>query len=103
MKQVYPHQLSDEAAHDAVNRALAAYREKFADYNPHIEWSSPGHAQFEIEIDKDTMSGSILVHSDEIVLQMNMPSQYESLAGPDTSFFEQALRDELHGTGRGRT
>lgn len=73
MKHAVPHDLSIDAAKQAASAALAAYQQRFADYNPTITWVNETLAEVNFKAKGVTMKGSFEILPDRIEMDMEVP------------------------------
>jgi hypothetical protein len=73
MKHVMPHDLSPELARKAAVRAFEAYAEKYAKYDPRINWASETVAKASFNAKGVTLRGIIEVQPSAIAFDLDVP------------------------------
>lgn len=73
MKHVMRHDLSPDVAKKVAEHAFDAYRERFADYNPRLTWTSDKHAEASFEAKGIKLGGTIELRPQEIAFEMKVP------------------------------
>jgi hypothetical protein len=73
MKHSVSHDLGKEAAKQAVLAAFAAYRERFAKYDPTATWTSDDRADVSFTAKGITLKGVVQVHAGSVDLDVDIP------------------------------
>jgi len=73
MKHSVPHDLDLERARVVTDKALSAYKERFADYNPTVSWSGERHAEVEFKAKGVKIVGKFELKDDRIDIDMKVP------------------------------
>ncbi|MEI9936359.1 MAG: polyhydroxyalkanoic acid system family protein [Pseudomonadota bacterium] len=73
MKHSVPHDLGQERAKKVAESALAAYAQKYANYNPQVTWKGPNKADISFKVKGMALSGSLEVLDKSIDLDIDVP------------------------------
>jgi hypothetical protein len=73
MKHAYTHNLDEETAVLAVNRAIEYYQEKFAEYSPTAEWVSDRRLVVSFSGGGEKLEGQLTVTPTEIEVSLEVP------------------------------
>jgi len=73
MKHSVPHDLGQERAKKVAESALATYAEKYANYNPRVNWTSPNTANISFKVKGMELAGSLEVLDKSIDMDIDVP------------------------------
>ena len=73
MRKAFPHDLDQPTSRKVADHAFAAYAERFAEYNPTINWSTETHADFGFVAKGMTLSGTMDLGTGEVDVELNVP------------------------------
>lgn len=73
MKHIIKHGISLELAEKATRKALESYQERFAEYNPQVDWQSEQKAAVSFGVKGVTLDGDIEVDANDIAIGMKVP------------------------------
>lgn len=73
MKHVIKHDLEMEKVKKATQKAMDAYSERFAKYNPSAEWTSDTEAVISFSAKGVEMDGNLSLRPKEIELELDVP------------------------------
>ena len=77
MKHVIEHDLSDDLAKRATERAYETYRERFEKYNPTATWVTDRRAEVGFEAKGIKLQGSIALEPGQIELELKVPFAFK--------------------------
>ena len=66
MKHSIKHSLSDELAKKATSKAFESYRERFAEYNPVVDWIRDDRADISFKAKGIKLDGNVQLKPGEI-------------------------------------
>lgn len=73
MKHSVTHGIDKPLAKKATEKALEAYKERFAEYNPTVTWQSDDHAKVEFKAKGMTLKGDFELTDNEVNIEMDVP------------------------------
>lgn len=73
MKHKIHHGLSPDLAKKAIDKAMEAYSERFADYNPRFAWKTEQKGQLGFSAKGVKVEGEIEIAGDEIFVDLEVP------------------------------
>ncbi len=73
MKTRIPHSLDFATARKAANAAYDAYRERFANYSPRIDWASDKDARLSFNALGHELTANLEILPDAITVDMDVP------------------------------
>jgi hypothetical protein len=73
MKHAVHHDLSQELARKAADKAWQSYSERFAKYQPRAEWTSDSHADISFKAKGIALKGALDLEPGQIVLDLDVP------------------------------
>jgi hypothetical protein len=73
MKHVVKHELDQETAKRAAQKAWEAYSERFSKYNPQINWTSDTHADIQFSAKGMTLKGTLDLEPGGIAMDLDVP------------------------------
>ena len=73
MKHSVPHDLDLERARVVTDKALDAYKERFAEFNPTVSWQGDRHAEVQFKAKGVTLLGKFELEDDRINIDMQVP------------------------------
>jgi Putative polyhydroxyalkanoic acid system protein (PHA_gran_rgn) len=91
MKHSVSHDLGKDMAKKATLAAFAAYRERFAKFNPTADWKTDDHADISFAAKGITLKGSLDVRPTSIDIDIDVPF----LLRPFKSVAEDAIEREI--------
>ncbi len=86
-----PHDLSPELAKKAAERAFAAYRERYAKYNPTLTWISDERAKASFSAKGITLNGTIELLPKAIAFDLDVPFLLRPFKKTAMQIMEQEL------------
>lgn len=95
MKHSVPHSLGIEVAKQAAENALAAYSERFSDYNPTVTWPTETNAQVSFKIKTLVLSGQFETLPEEISIEMEVPLMLRPFRAKALEVVEREIRQWL--------
>lgn len=108
MKHTIEHDLTDQEAKLATERAIAQYREQYAEYQPFLEWRDERRADLGFTVKGMKLKGSMELRPGAVEVDLDVPLLLRpfrgvALAAIDKEvrrFIEQAHRERAQGTGK---
>ncbi|MFW6049620.1 MAG: polyhydroxyalkanoic acid system family protein [Myxococcota bacterium] len=73
MKHVVKHDLDQEKAKKAAQKAWEAYSERFSEYNPQANWTSDTHADISFQAKGIKLKGALDLEPNQIVMDLDVP------------------------------
>ena len=73
MKHSVPHDIGQERAKKVAESALATYAQKYANYNPTVNWTGPNKADISFKVKGMSLAGSLEVLERSIDLDIDVP------------------------------
>jgi hypothetical protein len=73
MKKSFPHDLDTPTSKKVAEHAFAAYAERFAEYNPNMNWSTDTHADFGFTAKGLALKGTMDLRDGEVEVELNVP------------------------------
>lgn len=73
MRHAVKHDLDQEKAKKAAQKAWEAYSERFSEYNPQANWTSDTHADISFRAKGIHLKGSLELPPGEIVMDLDVP------------------------------
>lgn len=73
MKHSVSHDLSLDVAKQVAQKALEAYRDRFAEYNPTITWAGDHLAEVSFKVKGVSLKGTFEILKDSIDMDMEVP------------------------------
>ena len=92
MKHSVPHDLSPDLAKRATEKAIQTYCEKFADYNPSVNWSSDSKANVEFKVKGIALKGEFNLVPKAIEIDMKVPFALKLFQGKAVQVVDKAIR-----------
>lgn len=92
MRHEIRHDLSDELAKKAALAAGDAYTERFAKYNPSIQWRDERHAELQFSAKGVTIKGEMALEPGVVVVDMKVPFLLKPFASKGVEVVEQHFR-----------
>lgn len=91
MRHVVRHGLGTEAATQAIRTAWVSYAERFARFAPKATWSSPTRAQVAFVVPGGTVSGTLEVTTEDIVIDLEVPLMLRPFKGKAVEVVEREI------------
>jgi len=92
MKHSVPHDLNPELAKRATEKAIETYCEKFADYNPSVNWSANNRAAVEFKVKGLSLKGEFHLVPGAIEIDMKVPFALKIFQGKAVQVVDKAIR-----------
>jgi hypothetical protein len=73
MKKAFPHELDTPTSRKVADHAFAAYAEKFAEYNPTMDWDTDTHADFGFTAKGLSLKGTMDLRQGEVDVELKVP------------------------------
>lgn len=73
MEHRIEHDLSPELARKAVERAVASYSEKFAKYNPSVQWQGENLVEVGFKAKGISLTGLLKLVPNAVIVDMDVP------------------------------
>ncbi|HEY5959312.1 MAG TPA: polyhydroxyalkanoic acid system family protein [Polyangiaceae bacterium] len=95
MKHEIPHDLGQAKAREITDKALEAYRVRFAEYDPKLNWKTERSAEIGCTIKGMKIGGSIEVSERAITLDIDVPFLLRPFKGMAVDVIEGEIRKWL--------
>ena len=92
MKHTIDTGLDRALSRTAIDRAMGAYKERFAAYSPRFEWTSDDRGEFGFEAKGVKLSGHIVVLDRKIDVDMQVPFLFKVFQGKAMEVIEEQVR-----------
>jgi hypothetical protein len=93
MEHRIEHDLSPELAHKAVSRAVEAYSEQFAKYDPKVQWRGQEEVEVGFTAKGITLSGKLKLVPNAVVLDMDVPFLLRPFRGKAIDVIEGKVKE----------
>ncbi|WP_437277553.1 polyhydroxyalkanoic acid system family protein [Sorangium sp. So ce375] len=108
MKHTIEHDLSDSEAKLATERAIAQYRERYAEYEPFLVWRDERRAELGFSVKGVKLKGSMELRPGAVDVDLDVPLLMRPFKGVAIGaidkevrhFIEQAKRERAQGGGK---
>jgi hypothetical protein len=92
MKHEIAHDLGHAKAREITEKALAAYKAKFNEYNPKLDWKSEKLAEIGCTIKGMKIGGTVEVNDQSITLDIDVPFLLRPFKGMAIEVIESEIR-----------
>jgi hypothetical protein len=92
MKHQIAHDLDSNLAKEAAVRAFDAYKQRFANYNPTIQWDRDNKARIGFSVKGVKLEGSIDILPKAIELDLDVPFLFRPFKGKAIEVIEREVR-----------
>lgn len=92
MKHEIAHDLGQAKAREITNKALEAYRARFAEYDPKLQWKTDSTAEIGCTVKGMKIGGSVEVGERAIVLDIDVPFLLRPFKGMATEVIEGEIK-----------
>ncbi|WP_437796208.1 polyhydroxyalkanoic acid system family protein [Sorangium sp. So ce693] len=108
MKHTIEHDLSDSEAKLATERAIAQYRERYAEYDPFLVWRDARRAELGFSVKGVKLKGSMELRPGAVDVDLDVPLLMRPFKGVAIAaidkevrhFIEEAHRERAQGGGK---
>ncbi|WP_437588689.1 polyhydroxyalkanoic acid system family protein [Sorangium sp. So ce1000] len=108
MKHTIEHDLSDSEAKLATERAIAQYRQRYAEYEPFLVWRDERRAELGFSVKGVKLKGSMELRPGAVDVDLDVPLLMRPFKGVAIAaidkevrhFIEQAKRERAQGGGK---
>ncbi|WP_437527585.1 polyhydroxyalkanoic acid system family protein [Sorangium sp. So ce726] len=108
MKHTIEHDLNDSEAKLATERAIAQYRERYAEYEPFLVWHDARRAELGFSVKGVKLKGSMELRPGAVDVDLDVPLLMRPFKGVAIAaidkevrhFIEQAHRERAQGGGK---
>lgn len=76
----------------AIDKAMEAYKARFADYNPRYDWTSETRGEFGFKAKGVSLGGSIHVHDQKVDVDMDVPFLFRVFQGTAMKVIEDEVK-----------
>jgi hypothetical protein len=84
--------LEQPLAKKAIEKAMEAYKARFADYNPRFEWTSADRGAFGFNAKGVSLGGTVHVHDHKVDVEMEVPFLFRVFQGRAMEVIEDQVR-----------
>lgn len=92
MKHTIKHDISDELAKKATNKAFDSYKERFSDFNPSATWTSDNKADIGFSVKGKKLDGILELKPGTIDLDMSVPFLFKPFEKKAVSVIEGEIQ-----------
>ncbi len=75
----------------AIDKAMEAYKARFADYNPRFDWTSESSGSFGFKAKGIALGGSIVVREQAVDVDMDVPFLFRVFQGRAMAVIEEQV------------
>lgn len=101
MKHSVPHDLDPEQARLVTDKALHAYKERFAEYNPEVRWQDDTHAEVQFKAKGVTLKGMFELLPGKIAMEMDVPFVFKLFQKKAIEVVEREIQEWIGRAKRG--
>ncbi|MBX7191764.1 MAG: polyhydroxyalkanoic acid system family protein [Sandaracinaceae bacterium] len=76
----------------AIDKAMEAYKARFAEYNPRFDWTTDTRGEFGFKAKGVSLGGTILVHDHKVDVDMEVPFLFRIFQGKAMEVIEDEVR-----------
>ncbi len=76
----------------AIDKAMEAYKARFAEYNPRFDWTSDTRGEFGFKAKGVSLGGSIFVHDRKVDVDMDVPFLFRVFQGTAMKVIEDEVK-----------
>jgi hypothetical protein len=91
MKHEVPHVLGQQKAKQVAIQALGSYQQRFAEYQPRVDWASESLAKIGFSVKGIKLSGSIEVLANSFSLDLDVPFLLKPFRGKALAVIEDEI------------
>ena len=95
MKHTVLHDLGQDRAQQIAEKALASYSDRFADYNPTVDWTAPHRARISFKVKGISLDGTLAVNPNNIEMDLDVPFFLRPFKQTALSVIEGEIRSWL--------
>lgn len=92
MRHIIKHHLSHDLAKKAAVKAAESYAQRFAAYDPRVEWTGQDHANISFSAKGVTLKGDIQLRPGEFIVEMKVPFVFRIFEKKAMSIIEEEFR-----------
>lgn len=93
MKHIIHHGLEPALARTATQKALETYQERFAQYNPTVNWRGDDQADVAFSAKGMTLNGSIEIQPKDIAIELEVPFLLRPFKNKAIGIIETEIRE----------
>lgn len=101
MKHTVPHDLEPDKARLVTDKALHAYKERFAEFNPEVRWQGDDRAEVEFKAKGVTMKGTFELRPGQIAMDMDVPFVFKLFQKKAIEVVEREIKEWIGRAKRG--
>ena len=102
MKHTIEHDLNSNEAKLAVQRALAQYRERYAEYSPFLVWRDESHAEMGFSVKGLKLAGQLELRPHAVDVDLDVPLPLRLFKGRAISAIDKEVRSFIETAHRER-
>jgi hypothetical protein len=84
--------LEQTLAKKAIDKAMDAYKARFADYNPRFDWTSADKGAFGFNAKGVALGGTVHVHDHKVDVEMEVPFLFKIFQGRAMQVIEEQVQ-----------
>lgn len=92
MKHTIHTGLEQALAKKAIDKAMDAYKARFAEYNPRFDWTSADKGAFGFKAKGVTLGGTVHVHDHKVDVEMEVPFLFRIFQGKAIEVIEEQVQ-----------
>ncbi|AKT37521.1 uncharacterized protein CMC5_016620 [Chondromyces crocatus] len=92
MKHVVNHDLDPETARRVTDKAFSSYKDRFADYNPTLNWSSEKRAEVGFSAKGIQLKGAFELSPGKIEMDLDVPFLLRPFKGKAIEVIDQEIK-----------
>jgi len=92
MKHQVPHALGQQKAKQVAVQALTSYQQRFAEYDPRVDWANDSCAKIGFNIKGIKLNGAIEVLPDTFALDLDVPFVLRPFRGKALAVIEEEIK-----------
>ena len=91
MKKTIPTNLDKARSKIAIEKAMQAYKARFAEYSPRYEWTSDDAGEFGFDAKGIKLSGTIRIEDQRVDVEMEVPFLFKIFQGRAMKIIEDQV------------
>lgn len=91
MKKTIPTNLDKARSKIAIEKAMQAYKARFAEYSPRYEWTSDDAGEFGFDAKGIKLSGTIRIEDQQVDVEMEVPFLFKIFQGRAMKIIEDQV------------
>ncbi|HSN98904.1 MAG TPA: polyhydroxyalkanoic acid system family protein [Candidatus Nanopelagicales bacterium] len=92
MKHVVPHDLDQDTARRVTDKAFSAYKDRFAEYNPTLQWVNDQRAEVGFSAKGISLKGAFELKPGQIEMDLDVPFLLRPFKGKAISVIDEEIK-----------